>query len=180
MSRIIQICFIRVFPREISARLFHRHALRQVPRFVDIAAFGRGDVVGEQLQRDDRQDRRKHGRNARHVDDVVGVVSDVFVAFGGHGDDTPFARADLFDVRDDLVIHGVLDGDDYDGHARFDQGDGSVLHFRGGIALGVDIGDFLEFQRAFQGDGEVDAASQIKAIVDLFNRQFSIGIAKDF
>ena len=37
--------------------LFHRHALGQVPRLVDVAAARHGDVIGQQLQRDHRHQR---------------------------------------------------------------------------------------------------------------------------
>jgi hypothetical protein len=35
-----------------------------------------------------------------------------------------------------------------------------VLHLAGGITLGVDVGDFLQLQRAFERDRIVDAAAQ--------------------
>jgi hypothetical protein len=35
-----------------------------------------------------------------------------------------------------------------------DERDGAVLHLGGGIALGVDVGDFLQLERAFERDGE--------------------------
>ncbi len=39
-----------------------------------------------------------------------------------------------------------------------------MLHLTGRIALGVDVGDLLELERALEGDGEVDAASQEQKI----------------
>ena len=45
-----------------------------------------------------------------------------------------------------------------------DQRVGAVLHFAGGIALGVNVGNFLELQRAFERDGVVDAAAEIQEI----------------
>ena len=41
-----------------------------------------------------------------------------------------------------------------------------MLHFAGRVALGVDVGDFLQLQRSFECDGEVDAATQIKEIAN--------------
>ena len=35
------------------------------------------------------------------------------------------------------------------------QRDRAVFHLGRGITLGVDVGDFLELERAFQGDGKV-------------------------
>lgn len=40
-----------------AAVLFHRDAFRQIARFVHVAATKRGDVIGEQLQRNDPYDR---------------------------------------------------------------------------------------------------------------------------
>ena len=39
-----------------------------------------------------------------------------------------------------------------------------MLHFAGGIAFGVDVGDLLELERAFEGDGEMDAAAEVEEI----------------
>jgi len=35
-----------------------------------------------------------------------------------------------------------------------------VFHFAGGVAFGVDVGDLLELECAFEGDGVVDAATE--------------------
>ena len=35
-----------------------------------------------------------------------------------------------------------------------------MLHLAGGVAFGVDVGDLLELERAFEGDGVVDAAAE--------------------
>src|SRR5207247_5665899 len=40
--------------------------------------------------------------------------------------------------------------------------DGSVLHLRGGVALGVDVGDLLELERALERDREAHAAAQVE------------------
>jgi hypothetical protein len=40
-----------------------------------------------------------------------------------------------------------------------------VLHFAGGIAFGVNVGNLLELERAFEGDGVVDAASEEKEVL---------------
>jgi hypothetical protein len=53
--------------------------------------------------------------------------------------------------------------DDY-GEGFVDEGVGAVLHFAGGVAFGVDVGDFFELERAFEGDGEVDAAAEVEKV----------------
>ena len=45
-------------------------------------------------------------------------------------------------------------------HVLVDERDRPVLHLAGGIALGVDVGDLLELERAFERDRIVDAAAQ--------------------
>src|SRR4028119_319147 len=47
------------------------------------------------------------------------------------------------------------DGDHRRG-ALVDHGDGAVLELAGGEALGVDVGELLELERALQGDREAD------------------------
>ncbi len=64
----------------------------------------------------------------------------------------PLARADLLDVRDDFIINAVVAGQDDHRHVLVDQGDGAVFHLGRRVALGVDVGNFLEFEGAFEGD----------------------------
>ena len=49
-------------------------------------------------------------------------------------------------------------------HLLVDEGDRSVLHFAGRIALGVDVRDLLQLQRAFEGDRIVDPAAEIQEV----------------
>ena len=39
-----------------------------------------------------------------------------------------------------------------------------MLHFAGRVAFGVDVGNFLELERAFEGDGEMDAAAEVEKV----------------
>ena len=55
---------------------------------------------------------------------------------------------------------GVLGGDADDGEGLVNEGVGAVLHLAGGVAFGVDVGDLLELEGAFEGDGVVDAAAE--------------------
>ena len=72
------------------------------------------------------------------------------------------ARLCLLDLRDHFFVPGVLGSNAQHGHFLVDQRDGTVFHFACGIAFGVNVGNLLEFERAFVGDGHVDAASQIQ------------------
>ena len=51
-----------------------------------------------------------------------------------------------------------------DRHPLVDERDRPVLHLAGGIALGVDVGDFLQLQRALERDRIVDAAAEIQEV----------------
>ena len=48
-----------------------------------------------------------------------------------------------------------------------DQGDRAVLHLGRRIALGVDVADLLQLQRAFQGGGEIELPAEIEEVVAL-------------
>ncbi len=82
----------------------------------------------------------------------------------GDGDHDAAARLDLLDLADHLVVDPVLRRDGDDGHVLVDQGDGPVLHLAGRVALCVDVADLLELERAFEGDGEVDATAQVEEV----------------
>ena len=44
------------------------------------------------------------------------------------------------------------------------KGDGAMFHLTGGIGLGVDVADFLKFQRTLHGGRQVDAARQVQRV----------------
>ena len=64
-------------------------------------------MIGEELQRNDAQDRRDVFGHVGDVEDVVGLVEDVLVALGGDGDDRALARLDLLEIVDVLVVDAV-------------------------------------------------------------------------
>jgi len=82
----------------------------------------------------------------------------VGVAFDGDGDDAAGAGGDFLDVAEGLFVLedragvvGVLRGDADYGEGFVDEGVGAVLHLAGRVAFGVDVGDLLELERAFEG-----------------------------
>ena len=123
--------------------LFHGDGLGEVARHVDVAAPHDGDVVGDELQGDDVEDGGEVLEGFGQLDDVLRQADDLGVAGVDEGDDVALARLYLLDVGDDFVVVVVLGGDGEHGHVFVDEGDGAVLHFGGGVALGVDVGDFL-------------------------------------
>ena len=50
------------------------------------------------------------------------------------------------------------------------RGVGAVLHLAGGVAFGVDVGDLLELEGAFEGDGIVDAAAEEEEVAGRWRR----------
>src|ERR1044072_2844613 len=51
--------------------LLYRHALREIPRLIDVAAAAHGDVIRQQLQRNRHYDRRQHRGGGRQRDHHV-------------------------------------------------------------------------------------------------------------
>src|SRR5699024_4482880 len=74
------------------------------------------------------------------------------------------AGAHLLDVGDHLRVQRVASvrGGDDDEHRLplLDQGDRAVLELPGGEALGVDVGDLLELERALHRGGVADVPAQ--------------------
>ena len=59
----------------------------------------------------------------------------------------------------------ITRGNGDDGHRLVNQRDGAVLHLSGGVALGVDVGNLLQFERPFQCDGVIDAPPQVEEML---------------
>ena len=96
---------------------------------------------------------------------------DLLVAFDGDGDDAAGAGGYLLDVAEGLFVFedaggvgGILGGEADYGEGLVDEGVGTVLHLAGGVAFGVDVADLLQLERAFEGDGVVDAATEEEEI----------------
>jgi len=124
-------------------------------------------VVREELEGHDFKDGAEELGRGRDVDDVVHELHDVFIPLGGDGDDAAGACGDLLDVGEGFFValdaggvREVAGGDADDGEGLVDEGVGAVLHLAGGVAFGVDVGDLLELECAFEGDGVVDAAAE--------------------
>ena len=103
---------------------------------------------------------------------MVDELGDGLVAFDGDGDDSAGAGGDFLDVAEGFFVledaggvGGVLGGDADDGEGFVDEGVGAVLHLAGGVAFGVDVGDLLELECAFERDGVVDAAAEEEEVV---------------
>ncbi len=146
--------------------LFDGNGFCQISWLVDVAPAAYRDVIREELQRNDFQQRRENFRRRGKLDDVVGGFASEMVFFRGDGDDDAVAGFDFFDVGDAFFVAGdgfrigvVARGQDDDGQIFIDERVGAVFHFAGGIAFGVNVRNFLQFQSAFQSDRIVNAAA---------------------
>ena len=133
--------------------LFYRNGFCEVSGLVDILALADGDVISEQLQRDGGYQRFEALHDVGQFDDLVSNLRDGVVALRDKRDDTTLTGLDFLDVREHLLVHGVMCCYNHDGHIAINQRDRSVLHLSGGITLGMDIGNLLQFQRALQSHG---------------------------
>ena len=86
-----------------------------------------------------------------HPADIVGEALDLRVALGRDGDDPGVAGPAFHHVADDLVVDRRAGGHGHERALRVEQADGAVLELAGRVALGVDVADFLELERALQG-----------------------------
>ena len=138
---------------------------------VYVAAAADGDVVGQQLQRNNLDERAQQLHRRRDVDHVLHHVAYRGVALGGNGDHAARACGDLLNVGDGLLVAQtgrwialVSRGENNDGKRLVDERIGAVLHLAGGVALGMNVGDFLELERAFERNGEVNSTPEVEEV----------------
>ena len=100
----------------------------------------------------------------RDGDHLVGERQHRGIALLGDRDHAGTAGADLLDVRDDLGVQRERVARARHDHehelAGLDQRDRAVLELAGGEALGVDVGELLELERALERDRVSDVAAE--------------------
>ena len=74
------------------------------------------------------------------------------IAHAGDGNDATATGFDLRHVRQHLVVRSILRRNTNHRQAVVDEGNRAVLHLAGGVALGVDVAYFFEFERTFEGN----------------------------
>ena len=75
------------------------------------------------------------------------------------------ARPDLLQIRLQLLDQGIGGRHRDDRHVAVNQRERPMLELARGIGLGMDIGDFLELERAFHRDRPVDAAAEKQRVL---------------
>ena len=87
------------------------------------------------------------------------MLLDFLVAFGGNRHYKGAAGLAFLNIGNHLVVRGALRGNHDHREALVEQRDGAMLHFTGGIRLGMQVGNFLEFQRALVANGGANATA---------------------
>src|SRR5580700_2444144 len=152
-------------------RLLDRYRLGKIALLIDVATAPYGDVIRQQLQRDYIEDRQQQLRRTRDKENVIHKLSDVVVAARGNGNHFAGPRRHLLDVRQrflvaqyGVAIRFVLCREHHHRQRLVDEGVWSVLHFARRIPFGVNIGNFLQLQRAFERNRVVNASSKEKEV----------------
>ena len=145
--------------------LFHRHGFCQVSRLIHITALPHSHIIAEKLERDDRQGIGKERIRLGNVNDIIRCLFNFPVSFTGHGKHKCASRFYLYHIADGFLVQRGLRG--YRRHKRsfLYQGYCAMLQFSRRIGLRVDIGNFLQLQRAFHGNGIVNSPADKENIL---------------
>mmetsp|Transcript_5859 Transcript_5859/g.12213 ORF Transcript_5859/g.12213 Transcript_5859/m.12213 type:complete len:282 (+) Transcript_5859:18-863(+) len=153
-------------PLTMKACLLHRDRFCQVPGLVDVASSVLGDVVGQQLEWNDREQRVQGGVGELDAHHHLRQPVKIVVAHVRDDNQSPLSRVHLLHVGLHLVVLGVrARRHDHHRHETVNQGDGAVLHLRRWVALGVDVGDLLQLQGALQGHRKIQPAPEEQAVL---------------
>ncbi len=113
---------------EWATTLFDGYGFNQVARAVDIHSALHGDVIGQHLQRNDFENRRKQLRRFGNGDDMMHCIRDFGVTFGGNRNYASAGFFHLAQVADGLLSaqHGlriaqIARGDTDDGNVFVDE-----------------------------------------------------------
>ena len=82
----------------------------QIAGFIDIVAANHSGMIGQQLQWDYRQEGLQFLQGVRDGKDMIGMILDLAVTFGGDSDDFAAAGLDFLDVANDFAILTAAEG----------------------------------------------------------------------
>ena len=96
------------------------------------------------------------------------MLLDFLVAFGGDRHHKGAAGLAFLNIGNHLIVRGALRGNHDHGEALVEQRDGPVLHFAGGIRLGMQVGNLFELQRALVANGGTNATANEQGVLRIF------------
>ena len=125
-------------------------------------------MVGDQLHRDGIHEWRHRGGYGRERELGQRVHVHVMGTRGiGDQNDLALTRCNLLHVGHGLLEHAVVGRDDDHGHAFVDERNRPMLELARGVALGVNVGDFLELERTLQRERKAGAPTEIEDVAAL-------------
>src|SRR5450432_471433 len=128
--------------------LFDRHAFGEIPGLIDVPAELNREVVGEELERNRREDRHQAIMQGWKLNNIGGHAFQCLGAFAtGDGNDRSLSRLHLFHVVDVLRKNSVIGSDENRGKIGPNERDDPMLQFRAWMTLGKKIRDLLELKR---------------------------------
>lgn len=74
------------------------------------------------------------------------------------------ARDNLLHITYHLVIQRMMGSDEDYRHLGVYEGDRAMFHLGGRVSFGMDVGDFLELQGAFEGDWIVPSTTEVEEV----------------
>lgn len=149
--------------------LFNGYGLCQVSRLIYIAAQFNGGVVSKQLHRDNRQRRGEQIRSIRNIEYLIRNAFHIGTAFAHNGNHISAAGLDFLYIADKLFIQRLLGCDSNNQSTFLNQGNGAMLQLAGSISFGMNIGNFLQLQGAFQRSAVVNAATNDDTLLRVFS-----------
>ena len=132
-----------------------------------------------------RRDKRIHIRHGNRRQASLTCFGQAF--FAGKQNNISAARHHLLHVGHGFFKQGIVGGDGNDGHVFVDQCDRAMLQLAGGKSFGVNIGNFLQLQRALKrqrihgrAPDKQGAGGRADLLGKLFDLRFAIqhGIGK--
>ena len=124
-------------------------------------------MVGEELKGNHRQEWMEDFLGLRHVDDIIGDIRRILVAFDAEGDHRPLTSLDFLHVRENLVTQVIVGNDEQAGRLFVDQSDGTMFDLGGAVAFGMDVSHLFQLQGPFQGHWVVQTAAEEKKTLGL-------------
>lgn len=126
-------------------KLLYRHTLREVLWLVDIIAELLRDTDSEEPHRDQWEKWRKEWMRGRHLDTIIVEIIHSISDSDDSEDDT-VSGFDFLDIGRGLLSHHSLEVQYDRRHRWIHECEGTMLQLTCGVALSMQIGEFLQLQ----------------------------------